>query len=96
MAKYKFDGDKLKLGSKIIANVKGDKIRNGNTSSIIANIKGDKIRDKNGSSTMFNLRGNDIRKGNGSSRIATMREVDGAIDGPGGITKAALWLYLVM
>jgi hypothetical protein len=37
----------------------------------------------------------DIRQGSGSTRIATMKDVDSAIEGPGKITKAALWFYFV-
>ena len=42
-----------------------------------------------------NLKGDDIRKDRGSTRIARMRDVDGDIDGPGRLVKAALWLYFV-
>ena len=92
MAKYKFDGTYLKDGSKVLANVKGSDIREGNGSIIIGNVKGDDIRQKNGSTVIFNIRGDDIRHGNGSSKIATMKDVDKEIEGPGKVVKAALWL----
>lgn len=92
MAKYKFDGTNLKEGSKVIANVKGNDIREGNGSTVVANIKGDDIRQKNGSTIMFNIKGDDIRQGSGSTKIATMKEVDKDIEGPGKLIKAALWI----
>lgn len=77
MSHYTFDGTALKIGSRMIANIKGNEIRKGN-----------------GSTILFNIRGDDIRQGNGSTRIATMRDVDAVISGPGKIIKAALWLLL--
>lgn len=94
MSQYKFDGTSLKEGSWVIANVKGNDIREGNGSHIIGNVKGDDVRHGNGSTILFNIRGDDIRQGNGSSRIATMRDVEAVIDGPGKVIKAALWLLL--
>ena len=95
MSAYKFDGRYLKRGGTIVANVQGDNVRKGNSSTTVANIRGDHIRKGSGSSTEFNLRGDDIRQGSGSSRIAQMRDVDKDIDGPGRVVKAALWLYFV-
>ncbi len=92
MAKYKFDGTNLKDGGKTIANVKGNNIRKGTGSHVIGNIRGDHIRQGSGSSVIFNVRGDDIRQGSGSSKIATMKDVEKAIDGPGKIVKAALWV----
>lgn len=92
MASYKFDGTNLKEGSKIIANVKGNDIREGNGSRVIGNIKGDDIHEANRSKVIFNIKGDDIRQGSGSSKIATMKDVDKAIDGPGKVLKAALWV----
>ena len=48
-----------------------------------------------GGSILANVKGNDIRQGSGGSRIATMKDVDAAIDGPGGVTKAALWFMFI-
>lgn len=95
MATYKFDGDKLKKGGQTLANVRGDKICRGSGSTTICNIRDDRICEGSGPSTAFNVRGDDIRKGSGGSRIATMRDVDKDIDGPGRTVKAALWLYIV-
>ena len=95
MAKFKFDGQYLKDGSREVANVKGDHIRKDRGSTVVANLKDDHIRDGRGSTVMANLKGEDIRKVRGSPRIARMRDVDGDIDGPGRLVKAALWLYFV-
>ena len=91
MAQYKFDGRYLKEGGKTIANVKGDKIRKGTSTNVIGNIKGDMIRKGSGTTPLFNLRGDNIRRGSGTTKLATMKDVDKAIDGPGKIVKAALW-----
>lgn len=92
MTRYRFDGTHLKDGSKTVANVKGDDIREGSGSHVIGNIKGDDIREGHGSHVLFNLKGDDIRQGTGSHKIATMKDVDKAIDGPGRMVKAALWV----
>jgi hypothetical protein len=92
MAKYKFDGTYLKEGSTVLANVKGNEIREGRGTTVIGNIKGDEIRQKHGTTIMFNIKGDEIRQGNSTSKIATMKDVDKEIDGPGKVVKAALWL----
>lgn len=92
---FKYDGKYLKNRGSTIANIRENKICKGTGSSVIANIKDDEVREGTGSKELINLRGTDIRSGNGSSRIGTMRDVDKAIDGPGGITKAALWFLFV-
>lgn len=95
MGSFKFDGQYLKEGSRVVANVKGDHIRKERGSMVVANLKDDHIRDGRGSTVVANLKGDDIRKERGSTRIARMRDVDGDIDGPGRLVKAALWLYFV-
>ena len=95
MAAYTFDGRRLKKGARVIANVAGDRIREGTGSTVACNIHGERIRDGTGSRVMFNLRGDVIREGTGGRRIARMRDVDDDIDGPGRVVKAALWLYFV-
>jgi len=91
MATYTFDGVALKSGSKTIANIKGANIREGTGGHVLANLKGDQIREGTGSHVLANIRGDDICHGSGSQRIATMRDVEGAISGPGLAIKAALW-----
>jgi hypothetical protein len=95
MSKYRFDGKTLKFGSTIIANVSGNNIRKGTGSTTEGNIRSDQIRKGTGSTVIANVRGRDIRQGTGSSRIGTMDDVDKAIEGPGGVTKAALWVLFV-
>jgi single-stranded DNA-binding protein len=95
MSKYKFDGKMLKFGGSTIANVSGNNIRKGSGSSVEGNIKNDQIRKGSGSSVIANVSGRDIRQGTGSSKIGTMDDVDKVIEGPGGITKAALWILFV-
>lgn len=95
MAQYKFDGKYLKRGGSIIANVSGDKIRKGSGSSTVANIRGDKVRQGTGSSTLINVSGDNIRQGTGGSTIAKMKDVRKIIDGPGGVTLAALWYCFI-
>ncbi len=95
MSQLKFDGVRLKDGGSTIANVRGDKICSGSGSSVACNVRGDKICEGSGSSTAFNVRGDNICEGSGSSRIATMKDVDKAISGPGHVIKAALWVWFV-
>ncbi len=95
MGNYKFDGKYLKHNGKTIANVKDDKIREGTGSKVVANIRDDKFREKTGSKVLINLRGSDVRLGSGSSRIASMKDIEKAIDGHGGATLAALWYCFV-
>jgi hypothetical protein len=96
--KMKFDGSKLKDGSRTVANVRGDKIYDGSGSSkCLVNIRNDKIYEGSGSSKCIaNLRRDKLYEGSGSSKtIATTKDIDKAIDGPGGLTKAALWIAKV-
>ena len=92
MSKYKFDGTNLKEGLKIIANVKGNEIREGSGFKVIANVKDDEIREGGGFKVIFNVKGDDIRQGGGFTKIASMKDVDKVIEGPGKVIKAALWL----
>jgi len=95
MAQYKFDGKYLKRGGTTIANVNGKYIRKGSGGSTVANISGDKVRKGSGGTTLINVRGDDIRQGSGGTRIAKMRDVRKDIDGPGGVTLAALWYCFI-
>lgn len=96
-AKYRFDGTKLtRTGMSLaIATVRGNKICEKTRTTATATIRGDKIADKTRTTTAFTVRGDKICKGSGYASIATMKEVDAAIDGPGNVVKAALWLYFV-
>lgn len=94
-AKFKFDGKTLKEGSRTVANVSGNNIRKESGSTTIANISGNNIRQGSGSTTIANVSGADIRQGSGSTKIGTMKDVDAAIEGPGGVIKAALWFVCI-
>ena len=65
----KFDGKQLKDGSTVIANVRGDKIYEKNSSStMLANVRGDKLYEKNSSSTVLaNIRSGKVYDKNSSS-----------------------------
>lgn len=95
MAQYKFDGTKLKKGGTTIANIKGDDIRKGAGTTVIGNISGSKIKKRKGGAVLFNVSGDNICQGNGGAKIATMKDVDKAIDGPGRMVKAALYVLCV-
>ena len=76
----KFDGKNLKDGSRTIANVRGDKIYEGSsTSKCLANVRSGKLYEGSGN----------------SRKLTTMKDIDKAIDGTGGTTKAALWIAKV-
>ena len=80
-AKYKFNGSKLteKYKSTVIANVRGDRICDGTSSSkVVANISSGNLCSKTG-----------------SSKICKMKDIHNEIEGPGEEIKAALWLYYV-
>ena len=84
----KFDGKTLKDGSKTLANVRGDKIMEGTSSSrTLANIRGDKLMDKTSSSTcLANYRSGKVYEKTSSSTKAN------SFDGfRGAKTDWALW-----
>ena len=94
----KFDGKNLKDGSRTIANVRGDKIYEGIVNSkCLVNVRGDKIYEGIGNSKcLANVRSGKLYEGIGNSRtLTTMKDIDKAIDGTGGTTKAALWIAKV-
>ncbi|WP_412463315.1 hypothetical protein [Halobacteriovorax sp. RT-2-6] len=69
MRKLKFDGVKLKNGSRTIANVSGDKIRVGTGSRTVLIISGDKVREGTGSRTLFNVKTITYEKGRGQGAL---------------------------
>jgi hypothetical protein len=98
MSKHKFDGKKLNLGSKTVANVRGDRIYEGSgASKCLANVRGDKIYASSGASKcLANVRKDNIYEGSGSSKkIGSLKDAQKAIDGPGGIIIGALWIACV-
>ena len=93
MAQFKFDGLRLRQGSTTVANVRRTEICRGTGSTTIVNVKGNDIRQGSGSRVLATVSGSSIRVQ--GSTVGTMRDVDEAIDGPGGIIKVALWVAFV-
>ena len=98
-AKYTFNGSKLteKYKSTVIANVRGDRICDGTSSSrVVANVRGDRICDGTSSSRVVaNISSGNLCSKTGSSKICKMKDIHNEIEGPGEKIKAALWLYFV-
>jgi len=98
MATYKFDGSKLKMGAKTIANVQNTKIYDGtSTAKCLANINGDKIYlGSSRAKCIANIRGDKLYEGYSTAKkICTLKDIKKLIDGPGGVTLAALWYVCV-
>ncbi|MFM1594211.1 MAG: hypothetical protein ACKJRS_07585 [Woeseiaceae bacterium] len=92
--RLEYKRDKLKDGSKTIANIKGDKLRSGTGSTTLCNVRGDKVAKGTGSSTLCNVRNGDIRDGTGSSRKAKVKDIKKMIRGSetlADVYVAAIW-----
>ena len=86
--------EQLKDGDKTIANIRGDKLRNGTGSSTLCNVRDDKVRRGTGSSTLCNVKNGDIRDGTGSSRKAKVKDIKKMIKGSESLSDvfvAAIW-----
>ena len=75
--KFKFSNNRYtegEYGSKVIANVYGDKLRQGTGSTTVANLdySRKKVRKGTGSTTLCNIYNSDIREGTGSTRIGNI------------------------
>ena len=92
MSDYKFDGTKLSQRGSTVAKVDGNKILDSHSSKI-GSVDGNKILDKHGSK-IGSVDGDKICDSHGS-KIGTLSDVRRTIDGPGGVTLAAMWLLLV-
>ena len=93
MADYKFDGTELRgrQGNKIGAlDVKYIRDERGNK---IGEIDGKYFRDSRGN-RMAEFDGKDIRDSKGS-KIATIDDVKKSIDGIGGASLVAMWLFFI-
>jgi len=98
MSKYRFDGKRLKMGSKVLANVKGNRIyEKTGASKCLVNIRNDRIYEGSGASMcLANIRYEKIYEGSGMSRkLETIDGVRKIINGVGGITLAALWVACI-
>lgn len=92
---FKIDGNRFKESGRTIATISGNRIKKGSGGTTLMTIDGDKIRKGSGGQTLATLKGQDLREGTGGIKLASMRDIDKKIDGPGGVTKAALWLYFI-
>ena len=98
MANFKMHGDQLREGSKTIANVRGNQIREGSGINTIANVRGNEIRKGSGINIIANVRGDEIRAGNGMNKIGTItqaRKEIGAANTMDPVMVAAFWLCFV-
>jgi len=96
--KLAYQGNKLKDGSKTIANFSGDKLRSGTGSTTLCNVNNDKVRKGTGSTTLCNVKNGDIRDGTGSSRKATVRDIKRNIKGSESLSDvniAAIWQIFI-
>jgi sporulation protein YlmC with PRC-barrel domain len=93
MAEYKFDREELRdrHGSKV-AVLDGKYIRD-NHGSKLGEIDGKYFRDSHGSK-IAEFDGRDVRDSHGS-KIATIDDVKKSIDGIGGASLVAMWLFFV-
>ena len=91
----KFDGTKLVDGSKVLANVRGDKIYEGSGPyKVLANVRGDKIYEGSGPfKALANVKGDKIYEGSGPYKTLTnmkdaAKKLGSTSQGP---LTAALW-----
>ena len=92
--KLEYKRDRIKDGSKTIANIRGDRLRSGTGSSTLCNVRDDRVRKGTGSSTLCNVRNGDIRDGTGSSRKAKIKDIRKMIRGSDSLSDtlvAAIW-----
>jgi hypothetical protein len=96
--KLTYQGNKLKDGSKTIANFSGDKLRSGTGSTTLCNVRNDKVRKGTGSATLCNVINGDIRDGTGSSRKARVKDIKRNIKGSESLADvyiAAIWQMFI-
>lgn len=93
MSDFKLVGNDLRnhSGSKV-AYIDGSSIRDSHGSKV-ATIDGRNIRDSHGSK-VAEFDGENVRDSHGT-RIGILKDVQKAIDGQGGISLVALWLFFV-
>lgn len=93
MADYKFDRNELRdRGGSKVAVLDGKYIRD-HRGSRLGEIDGKYFRDSRGSK-LAEFDGRDVRDSSGS-RIATIDDVKKSIDGIGGASLVAMWLFFV-
>jgi hypothetical protein len=93
MADFVFDGRELRDRSyNVIARVEGNEIKDSSYNTV-GRIEGDEIKDSS-YNLIARIDGDEI-KDRSYSRMGTMSDARSAIDGPGGHTLAALWIFFV-
>ena len=92
--RLEYKRDQLKDGSKTIANIKGNQLREGKGFSTLCNVKNDQVREGKGFSTLCNVKNGDIRDGKGFSRKAKVKDIRKSIRGGEVLSDvyiAAIW-----
>jgi hypothetical protein len=93
MADYKFDGKYLKdKYNNNIAVIDGKSIKDSQYNRV-GEIDGERIKDSH-YKIIAEIYGNDINDA-GHNRIGTLDEIHKIIDGPRGVSLAALWALLI-
>jgi hypothetical protein len=93
MADYKFNGTELRTkANQLIGRIDGKLVRD-NKGSKVGEIDGNTIRDAS-RSKIAEIDGDNIRDAH-RTKIGTMMDVRKSIEGPGGVTLAALWVHFV-
>jgi len=92
MANYKFDGKELREKGSKIGVLDGNNIRDAHGSKV-GMIDGKFIRDSHGSK-IAEFEGKDVRDSHGS-KIATIDDIRKAVDGIGGASLVAMWIFFI-
>lgn len=92
MTGYKFDGKELREKGSKIGTLEGNNIRDAHGSKV-GMIDGKFIRDSHGSK-VAEFDGKDLRDSHGS-KIATIDGIKKDVDGIGGTSLVAMWLFFI-
>ena len=92
MARVRLQGNNVYEGGSIIGRVDGTDIHD-SSGHVVGKIRGEEIQDTH-SHTVGRVQGNNVYDGSGR-RLCSMSELRNNIDGPGGVTLAAIWILLV-
>lgn len=93
MADYSFDGKRLKSGSgQKLGELDRNLVRAWNAAKL-GEIQGKSIRDAHGKKVL-DFDGKNVKDDTGK-RVTTLKDIQGLIDGEGGIELVALWYFFV-
>lgn len=90
--------DKLLVGSKVIANIRQNKVCKGSGSGVICNVKSGYVMAGSGSKVVCNIRRGDVREGVGSRRATVVESIRRAIKNSNELSDelcAAAWFYFL-